>query len=733
MSYPTKPDPAYDYPTYQAGSPLVPLPATQVYNDLNERKTSIDEVIDFLKVSLRSDNKVSAGMVPAAALAPDALAIVSDWEPRGAWLTATAYAVKDTVTNSDAAYVCLVAHTSGTFATDLAAGKWMVISNDVPWSRVVGAATFEVATLADLKALTDRPAVVFVASRTTHGDGFAGAFRWVDGSSTTADDAIVVEPTSGTSGRWKRIYAGAIDALWFGFKPDGLSASGSANSTALQAAITLGIATATAVELPAGTAYLASAINISGSVKVRGKGWGTILRPTADAITNVFNVTGSTIEISDMLINGDTVVSPTFTAIKVNTSGGFVRVDNVYIYGCGIGVYMPAGNACRFSNMRIQACPVCVQTGGVSGSYPGDTTWQEIVAIPTSTGTGWIIDGNSNAQYMNRVQIIGGAINLHVRGSGSSTSTPDGILQTLCNYTASSGPVVKIVKCWNFQLSDSVVGGSTGDDGILIDPATTADVDGVLLDGCQVRANYKRGINWVGGANVQIIGGQVYGNSDGGGSGTYSNVYVGASAKGLFQMMGVMAGMSATGEVLANVQAPAKYGVELASGALTDATNHPGRCFIVNNMLDGNTTGTISDGSAPTGARKVIKNSGSSEYTNSLGADVTMSDTSLWYEGPKVSQGTTGRWLAGGTVTFELTAGNVVHVKLWDGTTVIASTTVTAAATTGNVSASLLGYISNPAGDIRISAKSPGVGAAMKYNSSGNGKDSTLSVTRVSE
>lgn len=491
-----------------------------------------------------------------------------------------------------------------------------------------------VETLAAFKALVNAPEIVLVKGKTAANDGWGGVFQRIAGSVTAGDDALVLRRTAGGDSYW-RVVEGALDARWFGFKADGLSGSGAANTTALQAAVTAGIAAATDVELPPGTAYLASTVTIAGSVKLRGKGWGTILRPTADGIGALFNVTGSTIELRDLLINGDTIVSPTFSALKVNTSGGFVRVDNLYIYGAGIGVEMPAGNACRFSNMRIQACPVCIQTGGVSGSYPGDTTWDEIVAIPTAAGTGWIIDGNSNAQYMSRVQIVGGAINLLVRGAGASTGIPDGILQFACNYTASSGPVVKIVKAWNVQIANSVIGGSTGDDGILIDPASPTDVDGVLIDGCQVRANYKRGINWKGGANLQITGGQVYANSDGGGSGVYSNVYVGAGARGLFQMIGVMAGLSKSGEVFANIAGPAKYGVELAAGALTDATNFPGRCFILNCVLDGNTVGRISDGSAPVGARKAIDNPGgrrgdpivvTAEYTARPG-DLIWADT----------------------------------------------------------------------------------------------------------
>ena len=41
-----------------------------------------------------------------------------------AWVTAHAYVVDDQVSQSGDNFRCLIAHTSGTFATDLAAGKW---------------------------------------------------------------------------------------------------------------------------------------------------------------------------------------------------------------------------------------------------------------------------------------------------------------------------------------------------------------------------------------------------------------------------------------------------------------------------------------------------------------------------------------------------------------------------------------------------------------------------------
>lgn len=44
-----------------------------------------------------------------------------------AWATSTAYVVGDVRVQTNDAYYCAIAHTSGTFATDLAAVKWVVL------------------------------------------------------------------------------------------------------------------------------------------------------------------------------------------------------------------------------------------------------------------------------------------------------------------------------------------------------------------------------------------------------------------------------------------------------------------------------------------------------------------------------------------------------------------------------------------------------------------------------
>lgn len=63
----------------------------------------------------------------AAALAINAQENLFDaW--RGAWVTATAYARGDLARQSGTTYICLIAHTSGTFSTDLSNERWAVFA-----------------------------------------------------------------------------------------------------------------------------------------------------------------------------------------------------------------------------------------------------------------------------------------------------------------------------------------------------------------------------------------------------------------------------------------------------------------------------------------------------------------------------------------------------------------------------------------------------------------------------
>lgn len=123
----------------------------------------------------------------------------------------------------------------------------------------------------------------------------------------------------------------------------------------------------------------------------------------------------------------------------------------------------------------------------------------------------------------------------------------------------------------------------------------------------------------------------------------------------------------------------------------------------------------------------------SSNDTNTIGADVALNNTGLYFTGPICNQGVTGTWLATGTVSLADSAGAAAfNVKLWDGTTVIASARTQTYAASGVMSVSLSGVITNPAGNIRISVQdATSTSGGIAFNNSGNSKDSTLTVVRI--
>lgn len=122
-----------------------------------------------------------------------------------------------------------------------------------------------------------------------------------------------------------------------------------------------------------------------------------------------------------------------------------------------------------------------------------------------------------------------------------------------------------------------------------------------------------------------------------------------------------------------------------------------------------------------------------SQITNALGSDVLLNNTGTFFDGPSIAQGTTGVWWVTGQVTCIDTAGAAVfNAKLWDGTTVIASGVQEQDAANSGGQIALSGFISSPAGNIRISVKdSSTTSGKILFNLSGASKDSAISAFRI--
>lgn len=124
MSQPTPYNRQTSFTNYAAANPTSPLPGNLVDTEFNAVKTTADQILANLKLIQRDDGKLANASVGLDQLSPQ---VTIGFAPPAAWVSGTAYSTINTVFQGTAFYSCLVAHTAGTFATDLAAGYWKLI------------------------------------------------------------------------------------------------------------------------------------------------------------------------------------------------------------------------------------------------------------------------------------------------------------------------------------------------------------------------------------------------------------------------------------------------------------------------------------------------------------------------------------------------------------------------------------------------------------------------------
>lgn len=138
----------YDFSDFQSSNPSTPLPGDKLDIELAEISAVIASINDNLALIQRDDGELanqSVGIDQVDASLAAAMAVAGN--PRGPWVTATVYAVADVVSNSSVAYICVTAHTAGTFATDLAADKWLAISGSAGGTTFTSGANISATTV----------------------------------------------------------------------------------------------------------------------------------------------------------------------------------------------------------------------------------------------------------------------------------------------------------------------------------------------------------------------------------------------------------------------------------------------------------------------------------------------------------------------------------------------------------------------------------------------------------
>lgn len=129
MADPVAYDIDYSFANFQATAPDTPLPGSALDNELENIETAIADLVAGLIDVRAADGTLKAGVVTPGSLSSD---FITPVPPATAWATTTAYAVDDAVFESSKLYICLIAHTSGVFATDLAALKWSLLADFAP-------------------------------------------------------------------------------------------------------------------------------------------------------------------------------------------------------------------------------------------------------------------------------------------------------------------------------------------------------------------------------------------------------------------------------------------------------------------------------------------------------------------------------------------------------------------------------------------------------------------------
>lgn len=223
-----------------------------------------------------------------------------------------------------------------------------------------------------------------------------------------------------------------------------------------------------------------------------------------------------------------------------------------------------------------------------------------------------------------------------------------------------------------------------------------------------------------------------------GASNTFTNIPLATAVTGNLPLANIATGTQDTALGYWGSTAVSALAVGNCSNALTySTTTHTFGC----NTTAG--TGTVTTSGSPTSGQiaqfsgsTVIGGFSPAPITNSLAANVALSATStVFTDGPSIAQGTVGTWWVSGQVAIVDTAVAALPLcKLWDGTTVIASQAVGQSGAAGvRVVISLSGFLANPAGNLRISCANAlaNATASFMFNSSGIGKDSTISAHRI--
>lgn len=119
-----------DFTGWSEEHPTTPHQGVAMDAEFNAIVVSVASIVANIGLIQRDDGALRNGSVGLDTISGGVLALINaaNGIAAGAWVTGHAYAAgTNWVSQGTGTYMCAVSHTAGTFATDLAAGKWVLI------------------------------------------------------------------------------------------------------------------------------------------------------------------------------------------------------------------------------------------------------------------------------------------------------------------------------------------------------------------------------------------------------------------------------------------------------------------------------------------------------------------------------------------------------------------------------------------------------------------------------
>jgi len=279
----------------------------------------------------------------------------------GTWATATNYNAQDIVRHANAYYYCIAAHTSGTFSTDLAAGRWTLVLDLQPAFDAASAAAASAsaasgsASAASTSATNAASSASAAASSATSASGSASAAA---GSASTAGTQASNASSSASAA------AGSASAA----SGSASAAAGSASTASTQATNAGNSATSAS---NSATAAGTSATNAANSAAAAATS-------AADAVKYV-SQSESSARQAQARSNIGAPALPTASAGE----GQFIVINAP----AGNGVVLPAGGTWAYAVFGYAASGTNISNGTNAGVAAGGTT--PVAGVVGTIWTGW--------------------------------------------------------------------------------------------------------------------------------------------------------------------------------------------------------------------------------------------------------------------------------------------------------------------------------------------------------